>query len=169
MAGPAEQESETHANIFHSPFPQGAGVRLIMDGAGRSRLPGVSELSSERKPKTELELALRADERSASDRSRRSRRSPMAETGTCGWRLGGEESNKENKEEESRTEPDSTPRGTEAGRAGSDNGRTSALGPVVAQCIKQEGFRRCLLHHIPRTGFSTISTFAPLHTDTGGK
>ena len=26
-----------HANIFHSPFPQGAGVRLVMNGAGRSR------------------------------------------------------------------------------------------------------------------------------------
>ena len=48
---PAEQESATHANIFHSPFPQGAGVRLIMNGAGPSGLPGVSELSSERKPK----------------------------------------------------------------------------------------------------------------------
>ena len=37
---PAEQESATQANIFHSPFPQGAGVRPVMNGAGRSRLPG---------------------------------------------------------------------------------------------------------------------------------
>ena len=44
-------ESAAHANIFHSPFPQGAGVSLALNGAGRSRLPGVSELSSERKPK----------------------------------------------------------------------------------------------------------------------